>query len=148
MNTAVIDATVQVGWLLPDEPWHSPALAIADLIADGRLDAIAAPNSRFEVCNALVTAARRGRIEWHEIGERLATLDAVGIRVDPEPYPIDEVLRVCRDHLVGWGDAHHALAAQRSRRPLLTADARLVRALQGSDIWVESILDLPMGEDQ
>jgi predicted nucleic acid-binding protein len=143
MNAAVLDASVQVGWLLPDEPWHSACLEIADQVADGRLDAMAAPNSRFEVCDALVKAARRGRIGWHDIGERLEALDSLAVRVDPEPISIDAVLRVCRDHSVGWGDAHHAVVARRSGRPLLTADVRLVRALQGSGIWVESILDRP-----
>lgn len=148
MNAAVLDASVQVGWLLPDEPWHSACLGIADLVADGRLKAMAAPNSRFEVCDALVKAARRGRIGWHQIGERLEVLDALAVRVDPEPISIEAVLKICRDHLVGWGDAHHALVAKRSGRPLLTADQRLVRALQGSGIWIESILERPADEDQ
>ena len=35
------------------------------------------------------------------------------------------------------------LTALRLDIPLITADARLIRALRGSDVWVESILDRP-----
>ena len=146
MKTVVLDASVQVGWLLPDEPLHTAALAIADRIADGRLDAVVVPNSRFEICNALIQAARRGRIDWFRVAGRLAQLDDLSIRIDAEPFEIEALLAACRDYQLGWGDAHHALLARRLGRPLLTADERLVRALGGSDIWVESILDRPADE--
>ena len=143
MTTVVLDASVQVGWILPDEPWHAAALAVAGRIADGSLDAGAVPNSRFEVSNALVKAARRGRIGWHRVAGRLAQLDDFSIRIDAEPFEIEALLAACRDHQLGWGDAHHALLARRLGRPLLTADERLARALRDTDIWVESILDRP-----
>ncbi|MFN8619118.1 MAG: type II toxin-antitoxin system VapC family toxin [Chloroflexota bacterium] len=142
MNAVVLDASVQMGWLVPDEPWHAAALAIASEIATGNLDAAAAPNLRFEVCNALVKAARRGRLGWDEVDRLLLELDELALEVAPAPHPRD-VLAVCREYRLGWGDAHHALLARRLGRPLLTADRRLVDALRGSDIWVEWILDWP-----
>jgi predicted nucleic acid-binding protein len=143
VSTVVLDASVEVGWLLPDEPWHAAALSVAGRIAEGSLEAIVAPNTRFEVCNALVKAARRRRIGWHRVAVRIAELDAISIRVHAEPLGVAAVLAVCQEYRLGWGDAHHALLAQRLNLPLMTADQRLVRALQGSDIWVESILDQP-----
>jgi len=146
VTTVVLDASVQVGWILPDEPWHTAALAVAHRIADGRLDAVVVPNSRFEICNALIKAARRGRIGWLRVAGHLAQLDDLSIRIDTEPFEIEALLAACRDHRLSWRDAHHALLARRLARPLLTADERLVRALRDSDIWVESILDRPADE--
>ena len=145
MNVVVIDASTVVGWLMPDEPWHSAALAVSTDIASGRLEAIVAPNLRFEVCNAIVKAARRGRIAWDGIDARFAELDRYGF-VTSEPFDGPDVVDVCRRYGLGWGDAHHALLARRLGVPLITADARLVRALQGTDIWVESIMDRPRDE--
>jgi predicted nucleic acid-binding protein len=142
MNAVVLDASVQMGWLVPDEPWHEAALAVASEIATGSLDAAVAPNLRFEVCNALVKAARRGRLGWAEVDRLLQELDELALEVAPAPHP-QEVLAVCREYGLGWGDAHHALLARRLGRPLLTADRKLVDALDGSDIWVAWILDWP-----
>lgn len=147
MRTVVLDASIEVGWLLPDEPWHAAALAVAERIAEGSLEAVVAQNTRFEVCNALVKAARRGRIGWGRVALRVAELDAMSIRVHEESFSIEALLGVCREHHLGWGDAHHALLARRLNAPLMTADHRLLRALQDSDIWVESILDQPEDQD-
>jgi predicted nucleic acid-binding protein len=140
---AVLDASVQVGWLIGDEPWHEAALAIGRQIASGRLDVVVAPDHRFEVCNALVKAVRRRRLSWEEAEAHLVQLDRFALPVATNVLDPAEVMRTCRGYGLGWGDAHHALLARRLELPLLTADQRLVRALHGSDIWVESILDRP-----
>jgi len=50
---------------------------------------------------------------------------------------------VARAYRIRWPDAHHVLVAVRQGFPLVTADQRLVAALQGKPVWVESILDRP-----
>jgi len=143
VTTVVLDASVQMGWLVADEPWHAAALAVATEIASGRLEALVAPNLRFEVCNALVKAARRRRLSWEAVDRHLQQLDLLALEVAPMAFDARDIVNVCRAYGLGWGDAHHALLAKRLGRPLLTADEKLVRALRDSDVWVESILDRP-----
>ncbi len=147
MTSAVLDASVQVGWMVEDEPWHEAAVAIGAQIASGRLDVIVAPNHPFEVCNALVKAVRRRRISWVDAAGLLEQLDRFALPVTSMVFVPAEVMGICRRYGLGWGDAHHALLAKRLGLPLITADQRLVRALQGTDIWVESILDRPADPD-
>lgn len=146
MSTVIIDASVQVGWLVADEPWHAASLRVAEQIVAGALEAVVAPNHRFEVCNALVKAARRRRLGWEEAGRLLEKLDQLALDVASMPFDPRDVLAVCRQYGLGWGDAHHALLARRLERPLLTADRKLVHALRDTDIWVHWILDRPLDE--
>lgn len=55
---------------------------------------------------------------------------------------------VARAYRIRWPDAHHVLVAVRQGFPLVTADQRLVAALQGKPVWVESILDRPPDCDE
>lgn len=135
-----------VAWVLADEPSHERASVMSEDIAAGRIQAIIAPNTSFEIRSAFVRAARRKRIEWNAIPPRLAYIQAMSLvraRID---FPDRELLRLCRSYRLGWGDAHHVLVAERLRLPLVTADDRLVRALAGSTIWAESIASRPLPE--
>lgn len=140
----MLDSSVVVAWIVGDEPWTLRALEMASDIAAGAVEAIVAPNLHFEVRGALVRSARRGRVSWGDVLPRLASLDAMSLVNARINMPDSDLLRLCRDYRLGWGDAQHALVAERLRLPLVTADDRLVRALAGSGIWVESIASRPL----
>lgn len=142
----VLDSSVAIAWVIGNEPWTARALDLAADIGLGALEPIVAPNLRFEVRGALVRAARRSRIAWQDILPRLASLERMSFAGPGIDLPERDLLRLCRDHNLGWGDAHHALVAERLSLPLITADDRLVRALAGSAIWVESIGSRPAPE--
>lgn len=139
----VLDTSVVLAWLLDDEEFHRQARAVADDIAEGGLEPVAAPNLRFELRHGLVRAARRGRLAWTTIGRRLVAVEAMAIGVPAVALEDEPLLKLCHRRSLGWGDAHHALLARRLGRPLVTADRRLVDHLSGSDVWVEWLGDRP-----
>jgi len=138
----VLDTSVAIAWLLQDEPLRAAALGIADSIRSGALEPIVASNFGFELRHSLVRSARRERIGWELIPQALASIERLRLATPPIGYPDESLLELCRTQRVTWGDAHHAWLALRSARPLVTADQRLVRALDGSGIWVAHLGDL------
>lgn len=144
VRRVALDSSVVLAWVLPDEPWHAQANAISADITAGLLDPVGASNLRFEVRHGLVRAVRRGRMDWDAVRAALVAIDAVSVGSPDIAYQDKDLLRLCRSHGIGWGDAHHAHLAARLEVPLLTADTRLVNAMRGSHVWVESIADRPV----
>ena len=140
----VLDSSVLVAFGLPDERWHATAVSVLRDVARGALHPLIAPNVRFEVRSGITRAARRGRIDWDRVDRIIAEIDALGLPVSQVTYRYSELLPLCRSLGVTWADAHHVHLAMGTNAPLVTADLRLVRALAGSRVWVESIADRPM----
>jgi len=141
----VVDSSVAVAWLLPDEPLRAQAIAVRADIAAGGLDPIVAEHFRFEVGSALMQAARRGRISWESVVAQLAALDAFELRIAQFSQDDTGIVDLCRSHRLSWADAHQVMTARERDLPLVTADRRLVDALAGSDTWVEFLGDRPLG---
>ena len=141
----VLDSGVLVGLVLADEPWHVRAHEVLRDVAAGLLVPMVAPNVRFDVRNALVRAARRGRIAWERVIPGLTAIDALRLPVGRIAYLDQDLVELCRSLGLAWGDAHPVLLAQRYGAALVTADRRLVRTLERVPIWVESIADRPPG---
>lgn len=147
-RVALLDTSMVAGAVLPDEPWHAQAVATLRSVAEGQIEGVVAPTFAFELRSTLVRAAQRRRITWEGAAQAIATLDAMELLTATVPLEDADLLEVCRRYGISWADANPVLVAIRMAIPLVTADTRLVRALQGSDVWVESILDRPKEEDQ
>lgn len=143
MNGVVLDTSIVLGWLHEQEPWHDQATGLMKDAAAGTLEAWVAPTFRFELANSLVRDVRRGRIDWRGVEERLARVDQFRLPVHCQPIERTELLAICRTYGVRWADAHQVAVAEQHGLPLITADRRLVAALERAPVWVESILDRP-----
>jgi predicted nucleic acid-binding protein len=141
----VLDTSVAVAWILEDEPLRPSALALAESIRVGALDPMVASNFGFELCFSLVRAARRRRIEWDDVRPVLDGIDLLTLEVPPIDYPDGQLLELCRTVQISWANAHHAWLARETGRPLVTADRRLARSLERSEIWVSYLGDQPAG---
>jgi predicted nucleic acid-binding protein len=142
-HAALLDTSMVAGAVLRDEPWHRQAVAMLRSVAEGEIDGLVAPTFAFELRSTLVRAAQRGRITWDGATRAIATLESMELRVTTVPLDDDDLLGACERYGLSWADAYPALTALRLKIPLVTADARLIRALRDSDVWVESILDRP-----
>ncbi len=120
------------------------AIAVAHDIAADRLGAAVAPNFGFEVRHGLIRAVRRGRLDWPAFLPRVQAIDALELPMRITTLHDAELMSLCREYGISWGDAHHALLASSLARPLLTADRRLITSLGDSGIWVEFIGDRPL----
>jgi predicted nucleic acid-binding protein len=123
----VLDCSVTLSWLLPDE-----RAATTDALADelGRTTAVVPAIWPYEVANALLVAQRRARIGDDDLTRVRRALSALPIEV--EAVASEHVLSAVSDlgrrlDLTSYDAAYVELAARR-RLPLATLDARLSKA--------------------
>jgi len=123
----VLDASVALAWLLPDE--LSDAVdALADRIAE---DAAVVPAiGMLEIGNALLTAERRGRISRKERDRCLQLLTAIQVAVDA-PFPLAklaDLVKLASDHDLTTYDASYLLLARERGLALATVDQHMRKA--------------------
>ncbi|MBC7344938.1 MAG: type II toxin-antitoxin system VapC family toxin, partial [Clostridia bacterium] len=63
MDRYVVDASVAVSLVLPDEPYHEVSTYLFERFARGELELVTVPLLNFEVANALWKAVRLGRTQ-------------------------------------------------------------------------------------
>ena len=126
----VLDSSVALAWLLPDE-----GSAAVDALAD-RLERESADVPAIwslEVANALITAMRRARIAKADVDASLAALAALAalpIRPDQAvgPEELTAVVALAARHALTTYDASYVELAQRRQLPLATLDRKLREA--------------------
>lgn len=142
VSVVALDSSVILAWLLEDEGLRRQALAVRADVEAGRLRPVGAAPLPFELRNGLVKGARHGRIGWADVAPEIATLAALRVPIIP-PADDGRLLGLCRDHGLGWADAHWIDLAIRLDVALVTADHRLARQMRGGPAWVEWLGDRP-----
>ncbi len=139
----MLDASVALGLVL-GEPWRARAEHIMDSLAAGSSRVVAPWLFDLECASGLVKAVRRRRLdEARALDYLLDLLDLPIERLEASGIEVEALL-----HAVEYGISAHdavyvALAAD-ERLPLVTADARLVRALAGSPYAVLHLADVEL----
>lgn len=123
----VLDSSVALAWLLPDENGQA-----VDALAD-RLEqdyAVVPGIWTLEVGNALLMAQRRGRLRDDEIDRLAAALEGLPIEVDsPSTAPgLVAIFGLAKKLALTTYDAAYVELAQRRSLPLATLDGRLRQA--------------------
>ena len=131
----VLDCSITVAWILPDEA-ESGAEALGESLVE--TTAVVPGFWPVEVANVLLVATRRGRIEeevWPDLLDRLAALP---IETDMETgvRAWTDSLRVARDHQLSVYDAAYLELAMRRRIPLATLDGDLATAARRAGVRV------------
>lgn len=129
----VIDASVALAWCFGDEA--SPATQA--LLATLDRDYAAAPAIwPFEVSNALVMAARRGRISTHDVDGHLLDLLALPIRIDapPDSVALGIAVALARAHRLTIYDAAYLELALRLNLAIATTDEELMTAARAEGV--------------
>jgi predicted nucleic acid-binding protein len=129
VSDVVVDSSVAIAWMLADERLHEPARQFRATLVTGDREPIVAEHFGLEVRDALIRAARRGRIDWSDVRPAFATLEAFEPKVVPLRRRDDSILELVERFGLGWGDAHWVDVARRLDLPLVTADLRLARAV-------------------
>jgi predicted nucleic acid-binding protein len=122
--TFVLDASVTLGWLLPDEQDPYPQTILQRLAGESAIVSNVWP---LEVANGLLVAERRGRVSATD-----ATVVHTRLRELPiiiEPASLDSALRavfaLARTHNLSAYDAAYLELAMREGIALATSDDRL-----------------------
>lgn len=119
----VIDNSVVAAWLLAE------ANPVADAILGGMAahEPLAPALWPLELANVLVVAERRGRLSAADLIRFRDDVQALGIRIVPEPpgRVLGDVLDLARAEGLTSYDAAYLDLAIRERAPLATVDRRL-----------------------
>jgi predicted nucleic acid-binding protein len=120
----VLDSSVALAWILPDE--HSDSV---DLIAD-RLEndfAVVPAVWPLEILNALLVASRRARISAGDIKRSLSDLAALPIEVETIAMAemLDAISSVAQRHNITSYDAAYVELAKRRGLAVATLDRKL-----------------------
>jgi predicted nucleic acid-binding protein len=117
----VVDASVAVCWLMPDEG-HSVADAAYKRIA---FDPAVAPSLWwYELRNIMIVNERRGRLDSAKTARALRLLRGLPVAVDTEVQE-EALLQLARRHRLSVYDAAYLELALRTGHPLATLDAAL-----------------------
>ena len=131
----VLDASVTMAWVFPDEASASTDVLRESLMLDGAVVPALWP---IEVANVLLVATRRGRIsedDWPRIRD---ALEALPIDIDAESCVgvLHTVLPIANEHGLSVYDAMYLELALRLGLPLATLDQRLIAAGKAAGIEV------------
>jgi predicted nucleic acid-binding protein len=123
----VIDASMTIAWLFRDERSELPKAVLRRVAAEG---ALVPAIWRLEVANVLRNAVRRGRCDDGYATRSLQRLDRLRIAVDSETdrQAWGATRELSREHNLTVYDAAYLEFALRTRRPLASRDAAMVRA--------------------
>jgi len=128
----VVDASVVLAWLLPDER-SDAAQGIVEALA--RLTAQAPGLLGLEVANALTQAGCRARIPVALQRELLDAYLALPIALDPtDGHAVARCAELARRHALSAYDAAYLELAARRRFALATFDTALARAARKEGI--------------
>lgn len=127
----VLDASVALGLVL-GEPWGARAEHIMDSLAAGSSRLVAPQLFDVECVSGLVKAVRRGRLEAETCAAALISTLQLPVERLQSPASVFEALELALRYGISAYDAVYVALAAEEELPLVTADARLVRALAGS----------------
>lgn len=127
----VIDPSLALAWLLPDEhdEHNQNALTIRQAIENGE-EAWIPSHWWLEIGNALLMAERRGRITAEQSAQAFALIEALPLEEDEETAEqlTARTFALARKHRLTIYDAAYLELAQRRGAALASFDAQLVDA--------------------
>ena len=141
MKRYVVDASVAVKWLIPEE--HSEcAMRLLDGWLEGGLELDAPGLLRLEVTNALRRYVERGVIDAGKAREGLGIFREIALDYHEEDWLlIEEALEASLTTGLSIYDAVYFVLARRLEATLITADRRLIDRI-GTEMKVEDIRDV------
>jgi predicted nucleic acid-binding protein len=121
----VIDASITLSWLLPDEHTGQTLAVRGRMLA---LNTVWVPlHWRLEICNSLWMAERRMRLDVGGVARALSLLAQLPATIDPETndHAGSETLNLSRKHSLSIYDAAHLELALRRGASLGSLDVPL-----------------------
>jgi predicted nucleic acid-binding protein len=136
----VIDPSVALAWLLPDET-NARANTIRQAIENGA-EAWIPAHWWLEIGNGLLMAERRGRIAPEQIAQALSLVESLPLEEDEataEQIPM-RTMSLARKYGLTLYDAAYLELAQRRGAILATFDAQLIKAAAKEHVPTEETI--------
>jgi predicted nucleic acid-binding protein len=131
----VLDCSMTMAWAFGDETTPE-TLSVLELAAH---EACVAPSVwPLEVCNAVLTAQRRGRFTSDDVPLFLGLVGDLCVSVDDRTLQqtVESVLPLAVQHALSSYDAAYLELALRKGAPLATLDAGLARAARAAGVAI------------
>jgi predicted nucleic acid-binding protein len=125
MSRLVLDASMTLSWLLPDEA-TAASLAVRDELI--KAESVLAPGHwRLEVCNALWMAERRQRLDASGVAQAVSLFTQLPVAIDADTSDRagGEALALARQHGLSVYDAAYLELALRQGALLTSLDEPL-----------------------
>jgi len=134
----VVDTSISLAWVFTDEG-SATTEALLDRVRDegGVVPAL----WEYEVCNALLSAVRRGRLSQASAIHLMTLLRSINLRVDRTPLDMARVMSLAATHSLSAYDAAYLDLAIINGLPLATLDQPLAQAATKFGIDVLPALD-------
>jgi predicted nucleic acid-binding protein len=131
----VLDSSVALSWVLPDEA--NPTL---DHVCDRLIEdiAIVPPVWPLEIGNVLLVAIKLGRLTSRDVSQLITGLRALPVEIDAASteHALEEIMSLGQKYDLTTYDASYLELAKRRRIPLATHDAQLRKACVAAKITV------------
>lgn len=129
----VLDASVTMAWILPDEGTTEITELFERLLTEG---AVVPSLWKLEVANTLLMAERRGRLDTKFRQAALTDLEIMPIRIDAETalYAWHTTLDLAAQYRLSIYDAAYLELAVREKMALATLDDELSKAAQAANV--------------
>ena len=130
MRGLVLDASMALSWLLPDESSATSVDVQSDLI---KAESVwVAAHWRLEVANSLYIAERRKRLDAAGVAQAVALCAQIPVTIDPETNTraYAETLSLAREHRLSVYDAAYLELALRRGARLASLDGALRRVAE------------------
>lgn len=133
----VVDASVVVDWVAPDNDPRLPAIKALNRLAERQADLLAPRLLIEEVSNALLTGIRARRWSGVAADKAHALLRELPVRLVDEPHDLHRAWELARrydNHPIY--DLVYVALAERRQTLLITADRTLLERLVGLDFLI------------
>ena len=134
--------TWRIKWVLPEQD-DEKAIKIRDGFKQGTHDLLSPDVFPIEVAHSLARAERRGEIKFGEGSQKLADIFAYMPALHSYLALLPRAFALASHARIGVYDCLYVVLAEREGCELLTADDRLVRALQASFPFITPLASLP-----
>ena len=125
MSHLVLDASIALSWLLPDEANQSTLAVQAELL---KAQSVWVPSHwHLEVANSICMAERRKRLDAAGVAQAVALFSQIPVAVDPDTAAnaTNQTLSLARQHSLSVYDAAYLELAIRKGATLATLDSQL-----------------------
>ena len=129
----VLDSSVALAWVLPDEA-NSTLDHLCDRLTDD--SALVPPVWPLEIGNVLLVAVKRGRLTTKDVSLLVTELRALPLEIDAASTErvFKETLALAQKYHLTTYDASYLELAQRREIPLATLDSKLRQACLSAKI--------------
>jgi predicted nucleic acid-binding protein len=125
----VIDASVVLAWLAPDEVVIGEVNRMLELSAQGKFGFTAPELLKYEVWNSLKTLVDRKRLAVEKLPEAIEKFETLRIKFVIHQDGEEVVKTAIKENLSGY-DAAYVVLARKTKTKLLSLDKKLIRLAQ------------------